>query len=119
MDIKEKLQKLTEDKLRKNIIIPLLKVLGFEYIEDWCGPSEDGKDVLYAKKDQCVMDRDSSCDNIKNYTRESLVRTLRTETSYFLDAHDSCRKCEINQSQDIVCGGFCRFSNSYAKGIKP
>lgn len=51
MIIKAKLQSLSEDELRKKVVIPLLRCSGFQYVEDWCGPGEKGKDVLYAKKD--------------------------------------------------------------------
>ncbi|MFH1392181.1 MAG: radical SAM protein [bacterium] len=118
VDLREQLQPfLRDENVRNGLLstkksIPLAKYYG-------CGIrkriSVNSKGLLYP----CVMDRDSSCDNIKNYTRENLVKTLKTETSYFLDAHNKCRECGVNQKQDIVCGGFCRFSNSYAKGIKP
>ena len=51
MSIKEILKNLSEDELRKKIVIPFLKVLGFKNVEDWCGPQEKGKDVLYVKED--------------------------------------------------------------------
>ena len=51
MGIKEQLQKLSEDELRKKIIIPLLKVTNFEHIKDLCGPNESGKDILYVRRD--------------------------------------------------------------------
>ena len=51
MTIKEKLQNLSEDEFRKKVVIPLLRVLGFRKVEDWCGPNEKGKDVLYVRED--------------------------------------------------------------------
>ena len=54
MSIKDQLQKLKEDELRKMIIIPLLKVLGFGCVEDWCGPNEDGKDIIYVRQDPLI-----------------------------------------------------------------
>lgn len=54
--IKEELQRLSEDDLRKKIVIPMMKRLGCFKVEDWCGPREGGKDVLYMSKDTFLDD---------------------------------------------------------------
>ena len=51
MSIKEELQKLKENDLRKKIVIPYLKVF-FRDVEDRCGPGEKGKDVTYLVKEE-------------------------------------------------------------------
>jgi len=51
MSIKEELQKLKENDLRKKIVIPYLKVC-FPYVEDWHGSAEKGKDIIYITWDK-------------------------------------------------------------------
>jgi len=46
MSIKEELQKLKENDLRKKIVIPYLKVC-YPNVEDWHGSGEKGKDIIY------------------------------------------------------------------------
>lgn len=47
MNIIEQLNPLSEDDLRKKVIIPLLHGLGCSEIVDNCGPAEYGKDIIY------------------------------------------------------------------------
>jgi len=47
MNIKERLQKLSENDLRKKIIIPMMYALGCIDVRDTHGPYEKGKDVVY------------------------------------------------------------------------
>ncbi len=51
MSIKNELQKLDEDSLRKKIVIPYLKVF-FRKVEDRCGPGEKGKDITYIVREE-------------------------------------------------------------------
>lgn len=51
MSIKDELQKLDEDSLRKKIVIPYLKVF-FQNVKDRCGPGEKGKDITYLVKEE-------------------------------------------------------------------
>lgn len=51
MNIRTPLTKLSEDKLREEIMIPLLNALGAYKTESMCGPNEKGKDVYFAYKD--------------------------------------------------------------------
>lgn len=51
MSIKEKLQKLNENDLRKKIVIPYLKVY-HSTVEDWHGAEEKGKDIVYIIKEE-------------------------------------------------------------------
>jgi len=53
--IKKILQDLSEDDLRKKIIIPYLDNSCIQ-VEDWCGPSEKGKDIVYVRKDMLSQD---------------------------------------------------------------
>lgn len=72
--IKEELQKLSEDDLRKKIVIPMMKRLGCVKVEDWCGPREEGKDVLYIKKDTF---RDDTCGAIILKNRRDITKSRR------------------------------------------
>jgi len=47
MNIREKLQTLSEDDLRKKVIIPMMYALGCINVRDTHGPYEKGKDVVY------------------------------------------------------------------------
>jgi radical SAM protein with 4Fe4S-binding SPASM domain len=60
----------------------------------------------------CVMDRSSRKDNLEAYTPEALVSDLRAETKRYLNYNPHCINCKVN-ANGIVCGGFCRFSNSF------
>jgi hypothetical protein len=51
MSIKEELQKLKEDDLRKKIVIPYLKVC-YPIVQDYHGTVEKGKDIIYITKDE-------------------------------------------------------------------
>ena len=51
MSIKEELQKLNENDLRKKIVIPYLKVC-YPFVKDWHGSEEKGKDIIYITKDE-------------------------------------------------------------------
>lgn len=42
-----KLQTISENQLTREIIIPLLKTLGFDKTEFFGGPSEEGKDIVF------------------------------------------------------------------------
>ena len=62
----------------------------------------------------CVMDRSRKLGNIEDYTQESLVKALVAETNRFLEARPGCLICQENKDKmNPICGGFCRFSNSY------
>ena len=50
MTTKEKVQRLQEDSLKKNVIIPLMKSYCCFSVRDWHGTSERGIDVLYKKE---------------------------------------------------------------------
>lgn len=78
--------------------------------------SINSRGVLYP----CVMDRNKPLGCIENYTIETLVKTLAAETRILLDRHEDCRDCKFNNRNDEIpiCGGFCRFSKSYKKGVK-
>jgi hypothetical protein len=47
-----KLQAIPENQLTRDIIIPLLKSLGFDKAEFFGGPSEEGKDIVFWEKDR-------------------------------------------------------------------
>jgi len=51
MSIKEEMQGLKENDLRKKIVLPYLKVC-FPIVEDWHGSGEKGKDIIYITKDE-------------------------------------------------------------------
>jgi len=72
--------------------------------------SVDSHGVLYP----CVMDRSCFLGNIKDYSETSLVSELEDETRRLLMQNEKCCKC-IHNEKTIICGGFCRFSNSYKK----
>ncbi len=59
MNIREKLEKLSENNLRKKVLIPLLKALGAYATEDFHGSREKGKDVYFSYKN--VFSRDKHC----------------------------------------------------------
>jgi hypothetical protein len=50
MTLLHALQKLKEDPLRQKVIIPLLNGLGCHKVRDFCGPRENGKDIIYCKE---------------------------------------------------------------------
>ncbi|MFA6790081.1 MAG: radical SAM protein [Parcubacteria group bacterium] len=74
--------------------------------------SVDSRGVLYP----CVMDRTRFLGNIKDYSPKLLVSDLEDETKKLLIQNEDCRRCDKN-SKEIICGGFCRFSNRYKKMI--
>ena len=51
-DIASKLQKYPENKLTNEIIIPLLHKIGYQKVEFFGGPSEEGKDIVIWHKDE-------------------------------------------------------------------
>jgi len=63
----------------------------------------------------CVMDRSGKLERIESYSPETLVKTLEQEARRYLNSSPLCRECEINK-EELVCGGFCRFSKSYQNG---
>jgi len=66
----------------------------------------------------CVMDRARSYSNIEDYTQSSLIDELTAETTAMLCNQKKCRSCDLNQGKSQpVCGGFCRFSQSYKNKI--
>ena len=54
MNIRTKITKLSENDLRKKVIIPLLNGLGAYGTEDFHGPKEKGKDVYFSYKNLCL-----------------------------------------------------------------
>lgn len=50
MTIQEKLQQLSEDDLREQVVIPLMGALGCAPVRSEQGPTEFGKDVVYCAK---------------------------------------------------------------------
>lgn len=66
----------------------------------------------------CVMDRDRKGLTVESCDAKMLVDILERETRQILESHAVCRECSVNiEAHRIVCGGFCRFSKSYEKGI--
>lgn len=59
MGIREKITKLSENNLRKKVIIPLLNALGAYGTEDFHGPREKGKDVYFSYKN--LFGRNKHC----------------------------------------------------------
>jgi len=62
------------------------------------------------------MDRSRFLRNIEDYSLTMLVSDLEDETKRLLIQNEDCRRCTKND-KEIVCGGFCRFSNRYKKTI--
>lgn len=66
----------------------------------------------------CVMNRGRSFSDIKIYTQRMLADQLTAETNLMLADHVRCASCKFNSGDSgSQCGGFCRFSRSYAKGL--
>lgn len=59
MNLRNKIIKLSENNLRKKIIIPLLNALGAYGTEDFHGPREKGKDVYFSYKN--LFGRNKHC----------------------------------------------------------
>jgi len=59
----------------------------------------------------CVMDRSSKYRPIEDYTPESLIKHLSSETRKYLKYNPACNNCNIN-AEEMTCGGFCRFSQT-------
>lgn len=74
--IKDELQRLSEDDLRKKIVIPMMKRLDCFKVEDWCGPREGGKDVLYMRKDTFL---DDTCGAIILKNRRDITKSRRDD----------------------------------------
>jgi len=116
MAIKEKLQSLSEDILRKKVVMPLLRYVGFEHVEDWCGPGEKGKDVLYVRKDPLLesyflgavliknkknIRKGSKTDirNIKNQVEEAILTPVFNPADFYSET--TIREIYILTSFDI------------------
>ena len=65
----------------------------------------------------CVMDRERKNVSIMDVGRRELVEILINETRELLSLNKFCNDCSYNQDS-LMCGGFCRFSNSYTKNKK-
>ena len=66
----------------------------------------------------CVMDRSKPMNDIEKYDQKMILGELREETESFLKKHNLCKSCKVNDGKpEPVCGGFCRFSQSYLKGL--
>lgn len=81
--IKKILQDLSEDDLRKKIIIPYLDISCIQ-VEDWCGPSEKGKDIVYVRKDMLSQDVTGAViikkENIrKSGTKNTHIREIKNQ----------------------------------------
>jgi MoaA/NifB/PqqE/SkfB family radical SAM enzyme len=64
----------------------------------------------------CVMDRSRSLERIESYDRSSILNALQRETSRCLAASNKCSDCTFRcNASTMACGGFCRFSCSYAQ----
>jgi hypothetical protein len=57
MNVKDKLQLLSEDDLRRNVVIPLLSALGCSDVRDNCGQYEYGKDIVYTIRDHFLKEK--------------------------------------------------------------
>lgn len=57
MNVKDKLHLLSEDDLRRKVVIPLLSALGCQQLQDNCGPSEYGKDIVYIVRDHFLKEK--------------------------------------------------------------
>lgn len=64
----------------------------------------------------CHMDRKHKKGPIEKYTPEMLLQELDFTLRSRLKSQEDCKECDINNSSEgIKCGGFCQFSNAYAK----
>lgn len=62
----------------------------------------------------CVTDRSRALQELESYDQRKLVLDLEQETSHFLQKNQMCSNCQYNKEQEpFVCGGVCRFSNSF------
>jgi len=59
MEIRKKIARLSENSLRRNILIPMLKAMGAYNTEDFHGSSEKGKDVYFSYKN--IFERYKHC----------------------------------------------------------
>jgi radical SAM protein with 4Fe4S-binding SPASM domain len=61
----------------------------------------------------CIMDRSRRFGDIADLNADAYAETIAKEREYFLGRNRHCQGCEYNAKK--VCGGFCRFSNTYQK----
>jgi len=73
--------------------------------------SVDARGALFP----CVMDRSRAWGDIMAYDQQSILQELDRETTDFLNLNKMCRNCSYNK-EEILCGGFCRFSQVFRKG---
>jgi radical SAM protein with 4Fe4S-binding SPASM domain len=117
IDVARELSKfLQHPNVRNGLLSTKKEVVGARYYG--CGIrkriSVDSHGILYP----CVMDRSRFYRNIHDYSASSLVSELEAETKMILMQNEFCRDCVYNKDE-IICGGFCRFSNSYKVKSKP
>ena len=61
----------------------------------------------------CIMDRSRSIGNLEKMNFEQYAQSITEERQKLLGGDESCQDCSYKKDQ--MCGGFCRFSNSYKK----
>ena len=101
MDTQEKLraiQKLTEDRLREKVLIPLLRSMGFKNVRNQHGNVEFGKDIVFCKDDE-FGEREYACVQAKateihgsagksGNASEIVTQAQQAFTITFLDIYD-------------------------------
>lgn len=102
MNIKEKLQKLSEDELRQKIIMPLLSVLGCGGVRDNCGSSEYGKDILYLSRNHFLMEKIWGAalikkDDIKKSSLDNIHRQISDAIHQFIDPDDPRSTVQLHE----------------------
>lgn len=104
MNIKEKLQSITEDDLRKKVIIPMMYALGCIDVRDTHGPYEKGKDVVYEtdhllrKKVYGAIIIKNTCNISKGRPLDNLYRQAKDAMKEFENPNDlSGSKIKIHE----------------------
>jgi len=109
MNIKDKIKNLSEDDLRKKVIIPLLSALGCSSIRDNCNPTERGKDILYITRDHFLREKIWGAavvkkDDINKAGLDTVNRQIIEAITKFIDPDDPRNKIQIHELLVITAG---------------
>jgi MoaA/NifB/PqqE/SkfB family radical SAM enzyme len=68
---------------------------------------------IYGQLMPCIMDRSRRLGDITNLSDDEYASIIVSERERFFGKNISCQSCEYKAKK--VCGGFCRFSNTYQR----
>lgn len=102
MNIQEQLKTLSEDDLRKKIVMPLLFALGCPDVRDTCGPAENGKDITYVCRTHFLREKIWGAvvmkkTDITKPTIDNLNRQINEAIAQFTDPDDPRNKIQLQE----------------------